>query len=78
MTPLPASSFKWRAAACLFGAVAVVGFGAAAFLLLSDDFVIGGRVVPAADARIVRWRNLAAQAGVAATILAACCRRRAI
>jgi hypothetical protein len=56
MTSHLTSRFNWRIGLLVFGALALLSFAAALFMFVSDDFVLGGQVVPATDARIVVWR----------------------
>ena len=60
----------------MFGGLALLSFGAALFMLISDDFVIRGQVVPASDAKFVPWRAGLSLAGVFSVLLAWLCHRR--
>jgi ABC-type nickel/cobalt efflux system permease component RcnA len=46
----------WRVGMYVCGVLALLSFAAALFVFVSDDFVIRGQVVSAADSRVVMWR----------------------
>lgn len=70
------ASLNWRIGSFVFGALALFSVGAALFFFVSDDFVIGGQVVPASDARFVPWRVGLILAGVFCILLAGLCQRQ--
>ena len=76
MTSELRSRFIWRTGVFVFGGLALLSFGAALFMLISDDFVIRGQVVPASDARFVPWRVGLSLAGVCSVLLAWQCHRQ--
>jgi len=69
------SRFGWQAG--LFGLIslALFSFAGAVFFLVGDDFVLGGEVVPASDARILALRLGLGLAGLVFAILAGVCYR---
>jgi hypothetical protein len=75
MTLHRASHFGWQVG--LFGLItlALFSFAAAVFLFAGDDFVLGGEVIPATDARITSLRIGAIAAGIVSTVLAWLCYR---
>jgi hypothetical protein len=70
------SRFNWRIALLVFAALALLSFLTALFLLVSDDFVLGGKVVPASDPRILAQRIGASVACIVFAGLAWLCFRQ--
>ena len=58
-----------------FSALALLAFAAALFVLISDDFVVGGQIIPATDPGVLAWRSCLILAGVFSGILAWFCYR---
>jgi hypothetical protein len=79
MKPHFTSRSSLRIGLFVFSALALFSFAAAFFVLISEDFVINGQVVPATDARLVVWRICLSPAGIVSAAWAwlcyRCCRR---
>ena len=60
----------WQIGKFVFGALAVLAFVTMGFVLISDDFVIHGQVVPASDSRVKMWWVSLGLVGLLSTALA--------
>ncbi len=76
MTSHLTSSFSWRVGSAVFGALGLLLLAATLFLVVTDDFVIRGQVVPASDPRFVPWRIGLSLAAVFSALFAWLCYRR--